>query len=335
VNNLFIQLQEMVFIKDIKAAKSFFELNNLKDYIYSNELSFEEWFPTLLFASMVSDRKLLEDIICLIRERDLVDFEECVFNHQNAFFLFLKGDIDAAIDSMHKSINYLNNHREKIIINEKNYGRDYKAMVYNSLGFIFWKKKKFYEARHYVKLAADIFGYKTKNIRREQGSLLLLSSIEMTLANYSSARQHLRKIERKTITDISSSINNSLIYLYYLEENYKESTRRIEKFKKIIKSHSIHVQFNYYVKSALVYFAQKEFQVASDYVKYAFLLADSDELFYENEGQYYKSFYEIITAENPSSNDISTLNNEIIPFFIENGLINYVVLAMKYLERVK
>jgi len=335
LNDLLFNLQEMVFKKDSFNAKLFFEEKNLRDYIYSNDLVFEEWFSVLLYASMIPDYKLLKDMLEIVKQKDLKDFQECVFNHHQAFNYYIDGNNVDAINSIKKSLNYLEEHRQKVSINNTNYGRDYKAMVYNSLGFILWKNKQFYDAKYYVKLAADIFGYKTKNTRREHGCLLLLSSIETTLANYSLARQYLRKIERKNTSDISVSINISLIYLFYLEENYAESIIRIKKINDSIENYSYRSQFNYYVKSALVYFAQKNYKLVNEFIGKAFLIMDESNLFNSTEKKVYKQFYEIITCENPESNKLDILKNEIIPYFVENGLINYCVLGMKYLERVR
>ncbi len=286
------------------------------------------------YAAAVGDIDLLEFIVNNFECK--TEYDECILNFNSGILHASteKKNYEESGNYLLKALEYVETHNQKIKIGDKNYSRDFKAIVIFYVGYYYFRINKSYKAKEYITRAKEIFTYKTKNFKKAVSCNALLSSICLMRGNTFEARKYFRQIERYDIElgSMSYDLSNNLLYLYYIEENYEECNRRIDLALKDIDNYSNVNRYFFYMMAALVCFATTKYEKAKDYIDVSLSLIDDLKKFTDEEVVIYKKALTIITSTNPSSDDITFLKRVFIAHLVDTGEYATIIMITRYID---
>jgi tetratricopeptide (TPR) repeat protein len=320
-----------IFYKDLKyfTAINLNALDIKNEYLSLNEYGTEYY---LLYLILTNQKDVFEIVLSEYRENVTVD-NYYFLDYFNASLYFLNGDTKTALKHYKKCIDYLENHRIKLNFSGSKYGLEFKAMTYNNIGLCYKRENKLYSAKEYIEKAFSIYQFKTQNENRRLGCILALSSIELSLTNYAKARQYIKIIERSNHERLITKSLVNLIYIYFMEENFKEGYKRVKHASKILNHLSTQDKFMYFVSSSLICHYLDKSKESNQYIVAAKKLIIEYSI-NSNQNNKILEMVEIEVNQHFNKQSLEELQQVIIPFFTEEGLINFVVQSMKLSERI-
>lgn len=325
--NKILELQRAVIKKD------WLEINRLENTVVLDRFLLENdsyWQVALMYFGLKNNHKKLNKWIEISKGKVNSEFEKAIFNHYLGIQHFLKNQYKKAKFFFEESYNYLDQHREKIIIDNENYGLDYKGMVMSDLGTTYLRLGQLSKSREILEKANTIFYYKTDNKYRSRSCLMNLGVIELRLHNVWQSKVHFRKVERANIKHLDLKVKINLSFVYYLLRDNREAMDRIKyiekEYNELSKSQKIYVN----MVEALIESQEK----SSKYIQYLF--EPIDEAITKIEDEELINIYKlqrIIALDSDSKSDVKLIKNQLLPFFINHNYIEYTAMAIEFIER--
>lgn len=305
------------------------EANNNIDDIFNS--STDGFFVALMYYGWENDILGLEKWLDICRNVHLTEFQLVHINHYSGILAALKKDFVKSEKFLKDSLNYLDTHREKLIIDNINYGRDYKAMVMSDLATLYLKLNKFTKSRNLYERANNIYYYKTNNRARSYSCMFGLGTIELRLHNVWQAKTYFRNVERASILRLKNKVALNLSFVYYLLRDYKKSMQQINKLKPRFKTLSETQKIYLMLTEALTNSAKGRIREVNE----IFIVIDEmmESVNDEELNKIYK-LQKIISFQKSNKDDIHLIKNELIPYFLDQNLIQYTALSMEYIEKV-
>ncbi len=328
-----MELFRSIFREDNKIIENIENKYDLVAYFKDTDEN-ENKIIGMFYAEIRDNIDLLE---YLINNFDYTsEYEECVLNYSRGLYYASVENMEYEKSGLYflKALEYVETHNQKIIISNENYGRNFKAMVLFYVGYYYFKINKSYKAKEYVTKAKEIFKYKTKNIKKSITCNVLLSSICLHRGNTFEARKYFRQIERTDIEigSLSYDINNNLLYLYFIEENYEECSKRIIIGMKEIEKYTDINKYYFHMYAGLVNFTICDYNKAKEHIEKSLVLINNIDKYKDEEKEIYKRMLTIVTNTNPTIDDIVYLKKVFIPYIVEKDVYSEVVIVSRYID---
>ena len=300
--NLIEKIQKYVILKDVVSLNRIEKKKNNIDELF--EENKESWIAALMYYGMKNNIPKIEKWIEIARKEELETFKLAIVNHYSGLINGVQGDFNEAKKYLEDSFAYVDRHRGRIMIDDINYGLDYKAMVINDLATIYLRLDDFLKARSLFERANAIFYYKTDNKNRSYTCLFNIGTIELRLHNVWQAKVHFRNVERANIEHLRVKVAINLSLAYYLLRDYKQSMDRITEM-------------------------ESRFEVLTEVEKMHLILIES-----LNKAEKIK-LHRIISFKLSSVADIKLIKEELIPYFMKHNYIHYLAMALEYLKKME